>query len=889
MANENDLLIRIKALDELTPVMLTAMHSMEASPLKLAQGIEKINTPTKNAQESAHGLNSGVLNLAAGLSVINAAVEIGTKIFGAFSGVIGESIHEAIEAEKSLNKLNGALISQGLYTEKNTKIIEDHVKAVEDLTGVSGEAVQSMIAMGVQMGLNVQQSMHMEEAARKLAAATGTDVMSAFNQMQAALNGQTRGLAKIVPGVKDLTEAQLKNGAAIEMVNKALAAQYGLYLGSYEVSLNKAQNAISNVYKELGKIITQNPIVIKGINQFTDWMHTLEESVISAGVWIKEHQGTIERFGTGLITAFKAGAIGLGIWAIAAAAAVGPTVALEAAIAALTAPVTLAIAAVVALTAAFYKWPGLFDQIIGSFKIFVGIFLQGISYITEKTASLVSIFNKDLSNSLKNVAGGIDKYADSWGIAGAAQVEVGAVANETADKIEAAINKENAAVKDSIKEHGDKVVQLRSIYAGIDIGTQKMRDNLALQVSDREKALKDFTSWYEAKNRLAVSKEQEQMMQVAKIRDSALKEVGGTVGKEAELRQTIAGEQAKQKALDDAHAAGMMSEETYQAGRAMLMQRYIALHVQLANVHRQAVADALGETPEGYAQKRALREEQFQLDLQQKLAQAQMDGATEEQLRLIREESIAVNRESELAALDAHHAELAAREDLSGATLTAVRQKWYDEQRRAGMESLKNFESGLTLMLSMQSGYNKATQKLGDDLIKGKKISAGKIAGIAIETMGRELQADGFKNILMGTIQSILLNPMGPAMIAAGTAEVAGGTALGRVGLSMQGGQGDEGNDLIPQSLSGKSFIISGGERVVQPSANKDLKEFLDKEKGREQSSSRSGNNVYNVTLNYGGTGGAADARAMAEIVIKEIRSASERGSLVVNKKGVYE
>jgi len=126
MANENDLLIRIKALDELTPVMLTAMHSMEASALKLAQGIEKINTPTKNAQESAHGLNSGVLNLAAGLSVINAAVEIGTKIFGAFSGVIGESIHEAIEAEKSLNKLNGALISQGLYTEKNTKIIEDH-------------------------------------------------------------------------------------------------------------------------------------------------------------------------------------------------------------------------------------------------------------------------------------------------------------------------------------------------------------------------------------------------------------------------------------------------------------------------------------------------------------------------------------------------------------------------------------------------------------------------------------------------------------------------------------------------------------------------------------------------------------------------------------------
>jgi phage-related minor tail protein len=279
MADDQNINIKIKAIDELTPVMMKAIASMEASASKLASSVDKINPSLNNVKGNTGGLNTGVINLAAGLTALKT---IGEAVYGAFqmlSGQLGEAIGEALEAEKAANKLTGALVSQGLYTEKTTKAINDYVTATEAQTGVSGEAIQEMIAMSVQMGLSVEKAQEMEKASRMLAAATGTDVMTAFNQMQGALNGQTKGLAKVIPGVKELTAAQLKSGDATKLVTTQLEAQYKLYQGSFGNSLEKAKNALSNVYESVGKIIIQNPLVVKGLNLFADWMGKLQTAV----------------------------------------------------------------------------------------------------------------------------------------------------------------------------------------------------------------------------------------------------------------------------------------------------------------------------------------------------------------------------------------------------------------------------------------------------------------------------------------------------------------------------------------------------------------------------------------------------------------------------------
>ncbi len=149
-------------------------------------------------------------------------------------------------------------------------------------------------------------------------------------------------------------------------------------------------------------------------------------------------------------------------------------------------------------------------------------------------------------------------------------------------------------------------------------------------------------------------------------------------------------------------------------------------------------------------------------------------------------------------------------------------------------------------------------------------------------------KAAAIANAVVGTAQAVvnaLAVPPYPLGVAlAVSAGVAGAVQIGAISAQQfnPGGQADEGMDAIPQHLSGKSFILSAGERVVQPEANKQLTAFLQKDK-----EGKTGGDTHNITLHYNGSGGQDDAKKMASIVMEEIRRASERGHPVISSKGI--
>lgn len=911
MADDKELLVRIKGLDELTPVLTKALASMEAAAAKLADSVDKISPPLDNARKGAEGLNTGIINLAGGIQIVKTVAEAASKIWEKMAESVHHAVDEALEAEQATNQLTGALVSQGLYTEETVKSINKYVEATERQTGVSGEAIQKMIAMGLQMGLSAEQAKGMEEAARKLAAATGTDVLSAFSQMQGALNGQTRGLAKVLPGVKELTEAQLKQGGAITLVNTQLDAQYKLYQGSFAASLEKAKNSLSNVYEAVGKIIIQNPLVIKGVQAFGDYMVKLQGAVEQADKWIRDNEQTIIRFGKAVLIAagaiattvtviktmsfatavFEALATSIQLYGVAGTLAANginfaamATGALKTAITFLTGPIGLVILAATALTAAFYKWPGLFDQITGAFKIFVGYFLQGVSWIAEKTAKLVSIFDKDLAKSLENVAAGIDSQSDKWKLAGSRQMDYGDQVNKTADIAVAATNRENDALDENLKRQNARNLAAKNhaaIYDGINIGTEKQREALKAETQDRDKNLKDFTDWLEAKKRIAVDKETEQSNEVAKVRADAMKDSGGGQGAAAGKSVELAAEEKKQSDLKVMRDQGILNEAQYQEAILASEQRYAALRLQQAQANDEALAATLGTSEEGYQLKRQLEEERFQLELQQRMERAQQQGASEAEINSMEENA-------KMEHLAKMNNDQEAYYNNEAAMLEASGDRWAANGARIRAEQVKHGTVMGTLRAVQQTEEYKGTQQFLTDLgslrnSKSKKaFEVGKKAALVQASINTFMAATSAYSAMAA------IPIVGPALgaIAAAAAIAAGFVNIQKINAQQfDGGQADEGMNSVPGSLAGKSFVLSQGERVVQPEANKDLTNFLDKEKGG--ASGARGGQTINITLNYGGMGDTKDARNMAEILVKEIRSMSERGTPIISDKGI--
>lgn len=899
--SDQEIKIKITGEDDASPTLKAAIDSLTKSVSTLTQVQLEAAAAAKKSEKEHEDLKVGMINLTAAFTLVKEAGEIAVHIFHSIEAQLERAIDEALEFEKANNRLTGALVSTGQYTIEASDKINEYAESVEKASGVNGDLIKNLIASGVQMGLTIEKSEKMEEAARKLAAATGKDVNEAFSLLQRSLSGQSRGLAMVLPQIKEFGEAQLKQGAAIDLVSKSLDTQYKLYQQSLPAAIDRAKASVDNVYKAFGLIITQSDLAKKAVNLFADSMEVLEGAIKSIDKFLTENKQSIYDFGEafgkaalivgGSIAVYTLTTAAIGLLTAGFSIAGIAATAFGAIMAVLTSPITLTVAAVGALTYALYQWPGLFDVIIGSIKVLGATLLMLSSgpmlTLLEVAGKIVGLFNKDLGKSITDFSEKVFEQEKAWISAGAAQVQYGVTSIQTGKKVEDAHNGANDAAKKELETQSQlnaKLMERGKLYDGFNIGTEKQREALRAQVQDRDKDLKDFNDYMEARKRIAVTKEQEQAFETNKARAAALKGSGGGEEKEATSRVAVDAEIKKQAELKALRDKNLLDEEQYNSARLASQQRQAAAELQLAQAHQAERAELLGESEEGYAAKQALQEQRFQLELQQKLERAQMEDATDLEIQAIRDEAQAQHDQQMLDSLDAHNNAVASREEISGATVTATRQKWFREQEKAQADHIKKFASGVMLMEGIQEGYNTTTQALGDALVKNEKITAGKFVGIFLESLGRKIQMDGFANLLMGAAMSIMLNPQGPALIAAGGAEIAGGTAIARLGVSMQGGQADEGMDAVPGSLAGKSFVLSQGERIVQPSANKDLQDFLSREKA---GAAGAGGANYNITLNYNGSGSQEDASRMADMVIQEIRARSERGAPIMNERGL--
>jgi hypothetical protein len=858
----NEVKIRFSAEDGLTPVM-------------------------KKAIESLSGLNVGAINLASGLTILKTGAELVSQGFEKVSEFVNKGIEEALEAEKAQNKLVGALVATGNYSGEAADALNEYAESLEKTVGANGESVKSMIAQGVQMGLTVEKAKELEQASRQLAASQNIDVNEAFQTISRTLTGQSRALAQYIPQVKQLGSANLQTGAAIDLVVKATQDQYNLYQQSLPASLDKARVSIDNVYKAFGQIITQNPLAQRAINGFVEVMNYLEDGIISINNWIKQNMDQIMSWGSAFV---KATAVVGGLLLIVPAMT-GAITALGAAIAFLTSPIGLTIAAIVALTVAFEKFPGLADLVIGSLKTMAGVMLSlatgPLLLFMTGLGKLIGIFKSDWGNAIDAAVNKIREMEVNLTSSGVEQAKLGYETLKTGEVVQQTAEKDTKATTEML-ENRSKLnkaqKELMNTYGDYDTGTERQRKALAAQVEDRNKDLAYFKQYYEARTKLAVDSELEAQIEINKVRQEALKGSGGQQEKSLAADQTIAQEQAKQAQLKKMHDDELISDAQFNEAMSASRMRYQQAELDRANAHSAALADALGESPAAFQLRQQMLQQNFQIEEAMKEQRAQEAGASEDQILQMRaaakEDMLAKQEQLE----EEYYQREAERRQRAGDQWGAFLSQMSAQQAKEGavMGTLHAVQNSnyykqenqmLTNVASLRSSHSKKAFELG------KKAA---IAQAMVQTFMGATEA----------FTSLAAIPIvGPAL---GAAAAAAAIAAGFVQIQniqaqqFDGGQADQGMDAVPQALAGRSFILSAGERVVQPEANKKLTAFLDQQVGDGKGAAPAGKGGTTVNIYVQPTVSKEDARKAVDTMIDEIRKRSEMGQPIINQKAVY-
>lgn len=172
-----------------------------------------------------------------------------------FKGVMLDGIKSNIEYQRTTELLRRALADSGHEVESNTAAIQALAGAQEIQTGVSDEVTRGLYAMALNMGVGVEKTQAMVEAAIRLNKAYGIDLNSAMTNLGKTLSGQKGELAERIAQIRDLTDEELKSGKAIDIINQSLESNLEL-APTFGDSIIRLGNAFSSFSEALFKAAT---------------------------------------------------------------------------------------------------------------------------------------------------------------------------------------------------------------------------------------------------------------------------------------------------------------------------------------------------------------------------------------------------------------------------------------------------------------------------------------------------------------------------------------------------------------------------------------------------------------------------------------------------------
>lgn len=219
-----------------------------------------------------------------------------SSAFSVFSGTLGaqlaiegiksigrafvDTIDAAKEQEAAVSRLNAALKNSGSFTKEASQDLQTFASELQKVSTVGDEVALNQLALAKSFGASNEQAKEIVSAAAEMSAALGIDLESATRNVAKTLGGYAGELGEVIPGLKNLTQEQLRAGQGIDLLSKQFQGFQKAQLQTFAGSQKSFLNSFGDLREVIGGLITDNPVMIKTFNILKDIFSDLSVFVL---------------------------------------------------------------------------------------------------------------------------------------------------------------------------------------------------------------------------------------------------------------------------------------------------------------------------------------------------------------------------------------------------------------------------------------------------------------------------------------------------------------------------------------------------------------------------------------------------------------------------------
>jgi len=202
-----------------------------------------------------------------------------TRAFGSVRRGITSFVTAAAEQEAASKRLAAALGDLGPGTAEFLASLERQAAALQETTRFSDDAILGAQALLRTFGAAPAQLGPATEAAVDLAAALGISLPEAARLVGSTLSGITRGVDRVVPGLRDLGKEALAAGDGIDLIAAQFRGRAAADATTFSGALEVLKNAFGELQEGVGNAIVQNEQVSSSIGNLTTKLREVTPSV----------------------------------------------------------------------------------------------------------------------------------------------------------------------------------------------------------------------------------------------------------------------------------------------------------------------------------------------------------------------------------------------------------------------------------------------------------------------------------------------------------------------------------------------------------------------------------------------------------------------------------
>jgi hypothetical protein len=209
---------------------------------------------------------SGISGAIASLKTLDAQVGKLEHAFNTLAqltvfSVIGEGIKKviegAIDCANEFGKMQRTMIQTYVAVGGSNERFEEMEKLISSVskrTLEGKDSVEQLVAKITSLGYSNKNIEKLTQASVAWSNVMGEDLNGSFTKINATLSGQIKGISKLLPEVKNLTEAQLASGAAADLIISKFKKISDAMATGWSQTVHNLGLAWSDFKKEIGSI-----------------------------------------------------------------------------------------------------------------------------------------------------------------------------------------------------------------------------------------------------------------------------------------------------------------------------------------------------------------------------------------------------------------------------------------------------------------------------------------------------------------------------------------------------------------------------------------------------------------------------------------------------------